>query len=152
MTNLDSTVMPFIRYDTGDIGVLHRDRVCKCGRAFTLLTTLEGRTVDCVQLRNGRRVSPYMLTCELEKLEGVGRYQIVQNEPGSLRVYLEPRAEGTHTLQEDIRRVLRAVVGEGFGIEVEINSKLIIVPGRKFRVVECRLEDRGSGENPVHEL
>jgi phenylacetate-CoA ligase len=129
MTNLDSTV-----------------------RAFTLLTTLEGRTVDCVQLRNGRRVSPYMLTCELEKLEGVGRYQIVQNEPGSLRVYLEPRAEGTHTLQEDIRRVLRAVVGEGFGIEVEINSKLIIVPGRKFRVVECRLEDRGSGENPVHEL
>ncbi len=152
MTNLDSTAMPFIRYETGDIGVLHRDRFCKCGRTFTLLTTLEGRTVDCVQLRDGRQVSPYMLTCELEKLEGVGRYQIVQDEPGSLRVYLEPGAEGAHTREEDIRRVLRAVVGEGFGIEVEIKKKLLTVPGSKFRAVECRLEGRGSGENPVHEL
>ncbi len=54
MTNLDLHAMPFLRYETGDIGVFDEGPPCTCGRMFSRLKRVEGRLVDCVRLPDGR--------------------------------------------------------------------------------------------------
>jgi phenylacetate-CoA ligase len=55
LTNLDNEVMPFIRYDSGDIGSL-RSTLCACGRTLSLMEPVRGRMVDVIQGLNGNSV------------------------------------------------------------------------------------------------
>jgi phenylacetate-CoA ligase len=139
MTNLELLAMPFLRYDTGDLGVLDQTARCRCGRTFSLLRRVEGRFVDCVRLRDGRRISPYRLTCEIEKLAGLSRYQVVQNRIDSFVVRVE-RGTGRDVPPEDaIRSIVQDIVGGTAKVDIELLSRLVPAPGRKFRVVESEL-------------
>ena len=42
------------------------------------MQTVEGRIADCITLSDGREISPYRLTCTLEQIPGIGRYQILK--------------------------------------------------------------------------
>lgn len=55
ITDLHNRVMPFIRYDTEDVGVLSRHG-CTCGITWPLLETVQGRQSDYIFLRNNTRV------------------------------------------------------------------------------------------------
>jgi phenylacetate-CoA ligase len=139
MTNLELLAMPFLRYDTGDLGVLEETASCRCGRTFSVLRRVEGRFVDCVRLRDGRRISPYRLTCEIEKLPGLNRYQVVQNHIDSFTVRVE-QSNGEGAPPEDaIRATVQAIVGGSATVDIELLNRLTPAPGRKFRVVESEL-------------
>jgi hypothetical protein len=45
-----------------------------------------GRRADMLVLEGGHRVSPYALTCAMERVGDVLRYQVTQLEPSRLRV------------------------------------------------------------------
>src|SRR5262249_6681412 len=45
VTHMAGEGFPFIRYRTGDVGVLD-DRMCECGRGLPLIKELQGRTTD----------------------------------------------------------------------------------------------------------
>src|SRR5207253_2509642 len=47
VTHLATSHFPFIRYRTGDVGVLDR-QLCACGRGLPLLKEIQGRTTDFV--------------------------------------------------------------------------------------------------------
>jgi phenylacetate-CoA ligase len=51
ITDLVNTAMPFVRYDVGDLGRLHRDP-CPCGRKTARLEVL-GRTQETLETPNG---------------------------------------------------------------------------------------------------
>jgi phenylacetate-CoA ligase len=143
MTNLLSRAMPFIRYDSGDVGVLDATlRPCACGRSLTLLTRLEGRVLDCVRLPGGRLISPYTLTCGLERVAGLCRYQVVQTDLNTFTVKVETAGDGPGAASDDIRRAVRAVVGETADVRVE-SGGLDPARGSKFRPVECRVAGDG---------
>lgn len=52
VTHLATTDFPFVRYRTGDIGVLG-DKVCACGRGLPVLEEVRGRTTDFVVAHDG---------------------------------------------------------------------------------------------------
>ena len=52
VTHLATGDFPFIRYRTGDVGVLS-DRDCACGRGLPVLGEIQGRTTDFVVARDG---------------------------------------------------------------------------------------------------
>ena len=66
-TSLVNHAMPLLRYRMGDRGSLLPGR-CECGLAFPLLGVVTGREADMLELQGGRRVSPYALTCALERV------------------------------------------------------------------------------------
>jgi phenylacetate-CoA ligase len=138
MTNLESTAMPFIRFDTGDLGVLGSRERCSCGRTLLRLRRVEGRVVDCLQLAGGRRVTPYALTCLLERIPGMRRFQVVQRGIRQVTVRYEP-INGTQVREEGIHAALRSVLGGEIHVSVESKDSLDPEPGRKFRVVESLL-------------
>jgi phenylacetate-CoA ligase len=93
-TSLYNFAMPFIRYETGDIGVMSKE-VCRCGIRRPLLQSIRGRTTDFLVL-NGRAISGPQLTILMGKLD-VEWYQFVQKGGGSV--------------------LLRVVAGKGFGAQ-----------------------------------
>jgi phenylacetate-CoA ligase len=78
-TSLTNRAFPFVRYDTGDIGVLEW-RECKCGRSGLMLTQLLGRSNDTLRLGRAR-ISPSSTTILFGRLEHVKRYHVVQDAP-----------------------------------------------------------------------
>jgi phenylacetate-CoA ligase len=142
MTNLESAAMPFIRYDSGDIALPGSRESCPCGSRFSVIGGVEGRLVDCVRLRDGRRISPYMLTCRLERLPGIARYRVVQEDHDSLTIRVRLKERGGTCPSDAIREAIGAVVGSGMSItveKVEGDDLPESSPGRRARVVESRL-------------
>jgi len=79
--------MPFIRYDTGDVGVLSATK-CPCGIQRPLLTQLQGRTADILNV-NGHTISGPQLTVLLGKHD-LEWYQIIQEDASRLLLRIVP--------------------------------------------------------------
>ncbi|MBN1472859.1 MAG: phenylacetate--CoA ligase family protein [Syntrophaceae bacterium] len=75
-TSLYNYAMPFVRYDTGDLGFIDDVDICKCGNPRPLLKSVYGRTTDYLKLNNNVIGSP-VLTVLMGKIN-VEHYQIVQ--------------------------------------------------------------------------
>lgn len=140
MTNLDLLGMPLIRFEAGDIGNPMAYTPCHCGRGFAKIDTVAGREVDCIRLSSGRVVTPYRLTCALETLPGIKRYQLVQYAPEwfCLRVESDGMRPGLSDRQVEDR--LRLILCREASIDIVRVPKLHQQPGMKFRVVETLLK------------
>jgi phenylacetate-CoA ligase len=56
-TTLVRVPMPFIRFETGDVGELSNDD-CKCGRPLKVLKKLDGRTGEIIFDKDGKMIAP----------------------------------------------------------------------------------------------
>jgi len=139
MTNLNLMATPFIRFDTGDIGISDPRASCPCGRSFALLQRVEGRIVDSLYLKNETTVSPYKITCALEKLPNVLRFQVIQEDYTRITVRVETDGKGGHGVEDGVRSTAKLILGENIEVTVVEVDKIQTVPGRKFRVVESKL-------------
>jgi phenylacetate-CoA ligase len=135
-TLLLNRAMPLLRYRIGDRGSLLTER-CACGHSFPLLGVVTGRRADVLVLAGGRRVSPYALSCAMERVGDVLRFQVTQLEPARLRVraILDPGADRSR-IAGRIRSVLRGEVAQFLETDVEFVDRLPTGPRAKFRVVE----------------
>ena len=135
-TLLVSRAMPLIRYRTGDRGLLLSER-CSCGCAMPLLGVITGRAADVLVLRDGWRISPYALTCAIERIPGVLRYQVSQLDQARVRVraILHGTAD-RGIISELVRSALRFEVAPFLEADIEFVDRLPTGPRAKFRVVE----------------
>lgn len=141
MTSLELTAMPLIRYQTGDLAVSLDARPCACGRLFHRIRQVSGRMVDCLQLPGGQLLSPYSVTLALEPVQGLTRYQVLQEQPGSLLVRYEAAAAApAMAVPEAIRSALVGLVGHDVRIETRREDSISPPSGRKFRVVESLIK------------
>jgi phenylacetate-CoA ligase len=77
-TSLNNYSMPFIRYNTGDMGNL-MDDFCGCGRGPKLLKEVLGRSVDILVTPEGKQVHGwFFLYIFWEYCKGIKEYQVVQ--------------------------------------------------------------------------
>lgn len=89
-TSLHNYAMPFIRYETGDIGHLLQDN-CSCGRGSRLLKEIMGRSVDILLTPDGRHVHGYfVLYVFWEYGKGIKEYQVVQKTAEKLVIKIVP--------------------------------------------------------------
>jgi phenylacetate-CoA ligase len=135
-TLLVNHAMPLLRYVTGDRGALLSAK-CTCGRSSPLLGVMSGRSADVLVLRGGQRISPYALTCALERVSGVLRYQVQQLDPARVRVRaIAEGAANRETIAQQMRSALRFDVAPFLDADVEFVDRLPTGPRAKFRVVE----------------
>ncbi len=135
-TLLVNHAMPLFRYLTGDRGAL-LSGACACGRSSPLLGVVSGRLADMLVLRDGQRISPYALTCALERVDGVLRYQVSQLDPARVRVRaITEGAADRERIAHQMRSALRYDVASFLDADVEFVDRLPTGPHAKFRVVE----------------
>lgn len=129
VTAFDNRVMPFIRYDIGDRGVISPGQ-CACGRTLRTIS-LKGRTAELIGLENGRTVALLDISATIDRYWNVVRqFQLVQTGPGSflLRVVPGPRfAEGRPRLE----RALKSIMGADVRIDWETVESIEPAPSGK---------------------
>ena len=144
VTSLYNRAMPLIRYELGDSGVL-LDEPCPCGRGLPLMRPTLGRCVDYFVLADGVTITPYDLTCAIEHLPGLARYQIIQRSRSRVEVLVEPGAGFEPSVGSAIQSALRSVL-HGLTPEVSVVDRLRHEPSGKFRIVRS---DLGVGAAPA---
>jgi phenylacetate-CoA ligase len=136
LTLLVNSAMPLVRYRTGDRGSLQSGG-CSCGLALRRLGLVTGREADVLELSGGRRISPYAITCALESVPDVIRYQVSQLGPEHLRVRARTAAHGASTdMREAIRGALQNAISGPLTIDVEFVDQFATGSRAKFRVVQ----------------
>ena len=116
-TDLFNYAMPFVRYDTGDVGVYSSEE-CSCGRSLPLMKQILGRTTDMLRFSNGAVLSGPSLTVIFKDFD-FKQFQLVQDRDDLLLVRV---IKGKTYVDEDTRRlqkILEDVIGEGVEIRFE---------------------------------
>ncbi len=87
-TSLHNYSMPFIRYETGD-DVSITDEKCNCGRSYSLLDEVVGRTVDVLVTPEGKNIHGWFFLYIFWKYcQGIKEYQVVQRSVKEIQIKL----------------------------------------------------------------
>jgi phenylacetate-CoA ligase len=134
VTHLATRDFPFIRYRTGDIGILAQ-RMCACGRSLPLLEEIQGRSTDFVIAADGTVMHGLALIYILRDLPGIASFKIVQESRQRVRVQIVAAADFPSAMEQRIQDGFRARLGAS--VEVTIERVDVIEPERsgKFRYV-----------------
>lgn len=138
VTNLASGDFPFVRYDTGDVGVLD-DAPCACGRGLPLLRELHGRADDLLLALDGSRVPGQMVVHLVKGRPEIQGFKLVQDSPDLVRVLLVVTGELSAEVTSSIAHGLRAHLGEGMRVEFELVGEIPREASGKYRTVVSRL-------------
>jgi phenylacetate-CoA ligase len=143
VTHLATKDFPFIRYRTGDMGILD-DRDCPCGRGLPLLREVQGRTTDFVVATDGTVMHGLALIYVLRALPGIRQFKIVQESLGLTRVEVVPEGELSGSLREQVIRQFRRRLGEGVEIRIEPVTQIASEHSGKFRYVVSHVQTVGA--------
>ncbi|MEA2015178.1 MAG: phenylacetate--CoA ligase family protein [Actinomycetota bacterium] len=88
-TSLHNYAMPFIRYDTGDLGILSGE-MCVCGRETPLLEKIIGRVSDFIYTPNGTKIHGEFFSHIFWEFNWVKQFQIIQNRVDEVIVKIVP--------------------------------------------------------------
>lgn len=120
VTELSTAEFPFVRYRTGDVGVLD-DARCPCGRGLPLLRDLQGRTTDFVVAADGTVMHGLALIYILRDLPGVEGFKVTQETRQLTRVEIVPdeRYDAALVVPTVVQGFQRRL---GAGVEVQVQT------------------------------
>ncbi len=133
-TSLHNMGMPLIRYATSDMTSI-REEPCSCGRALELMDDVTTKAEDLLTLKDGRLISPSVLTHPFKPLDCIEGSQIVQTAPDRVTVKIIPRAEYTAAHTERLVAALTERLGADVRVDVQLVTSLDTSPSGKFKWV-----------------
>jgi len=134
ITHLATSQFPFLRYRTGDIGVLGVS-TCSCGRGLPVLQDIEGRTTDFVVAQDGTVLHGLALIYVMRDLPGIEAFKIVQESLSKISVEIVKGPEYRNTHEQQIRTVFRQRLGESVNVGFEYNNEIHREKSGKFRYI-----------------
>jgi phenylacetate-CoA ligase len=139
VTHLATGDFPFIRYRTGDIGVLDT-APCSCGRGLPLLKEIQGRSTDFLIAHDGTVMHGLALVYILRDLPEVKAFKIVQETLELTRVQVVAEAPLGDALRAKITQGFKARLGAPVAIEVEQVPAILPEKSGKFRYVVSKVD------------
>ena len=134
VTHLSTGEFPFIRYRTGDIGVLGSSP-CSCGRSLPLLQDIQGRSTDFVVAADGTVMHGLSLIYILRDLPGVQAFKVVQESRALTRVLLVTDA---HFAPDSVARIIAGFkqrLGAQVSVQVDLVDNIPAEKSGKFRYI-----------------
>jgi phenylacetate-CoA ligase len=150
VTHLATREFPFVRYRTGDIGILS-SRACPCGRGLPLLEEIQGRSTDFVVAEDGTVMHGLALIYILRDLPEIASFKIVQESRQEVRVQIVPASPLTPALKARISEGFRARLGKGVDVRIEPVREIVPEASGKFRYVISHAMPREALSNPAVE-
>lgn len=131
VTHLDQTDMPILRYRTGDAAEWSNSGHCPCGRTLPLLSRVDGRTLDSVELPSGRTLFWPFFHEILAQFPQLRQWCVIQSTNRSLRLQLVTDP----TTAANIAQSLADQLPEPLEISTETLAAIPTPSGKKFRAV-----------------
>jgi phenylacetate-CoA ligase len=138
VTHTATRDFPFLRYRTGDIGVLSGER-CPCGRSLPLLKEVQGRTTDFLLATDGRIVSGNALGTMVRELPGVERYQVIQHSLERIEVRVVAEDAFGAGEESQLVRQLKARLGPGITVRISRVREIPVEKNGKYRYLISHL-------------
>jgi phenylacetate-CoA ligase len=134
VTDLYSDDVPFIRYATGDRGVLGRER-CRCGRALPLLEKLDGRLMEFFLTPDGRTIPGGSVFYAFYGIDGIEQFKVIQKKVDHFHIQIVAGAAYSSEHEAKIREGLIRRMRSPVQVTFEYLSHLPAEPTGKFRCV-----------------
>lgn len=134
VTHLATRDFPFIRYRTGDVGVLD-ERPCACGRGLPLLKEIQGRSTDFIVAADGTVMHGLALIYIIRDVPGVRNFKIIQESLQRTRIQLAVSEAFAPQSLEAIRSGIGHRLGAGVKIDIEQVDDIPKEASGKFRYV-----------------
>lgn len=138
ITYFRNRAMPLIRYDTGDLGLLHNG-LCVCGRTTHRLAQVLGRQSDTIRTAAGKLIHGEYFTHVLYGAAGVRNFQFVQETLQEYRLLVEmseaPSPDQIAAWRDKILRTL----GPGCTLAIEHVPAIPALPSGKRKFTLSRL-------------
>lgn len=134
VTHLATRDFPFVRYRTGDVGVLS-DEKCSCGRGLPILKEIHGRSTDFVLAQNGTVIHGLALIYILRDLPGIASFKVVQESLDLVRVEIVRGEEYLLSNEQAVGDVFRGRLGESVVVSFEYLDEIKPEKSGKFRYV-----------------
>lgn len=138
-TSLHNYGMPLLRYLTNDVGAF-RTRSCSCGRFLPLMDDVTTKAEDILALRDGRMISPSVLTHPFKPMHGIEQSQIVQEDYDRITIRIVPNDRFGPADSQHLIREFKARLGEDMQIRIETLASLPRTRSGKFKWVISRVE------------
>lgn len=133
ITDLHNYGMPFVRYQTGDLGRMTMD-ACRCGRGLPRLSAIEGRALDALRAADGRTVPGEFFPHLLKDVPEIAEYRVEQTSLDRLvisAVLSRPLSHGSDSL---LRGEIAKVFGLGTACELRSVTEIPRLSSGKRRL------------------
>jgi phenylacetate-CoA ligase len=137
-TNLFRYATPMIRYMIGDRGIPAK-APCPCGRGFPLMRSIQGRSDDHIILQNGRLISPLAVYIQFRAIQGVYRFQLIQETIDRVTVFIEPTVGASHPqISSAVLEICNKIFNKMISTEI-VFGPITIPKGRKYRAIQSKV-------------
>lgn len=133
-TSLHNYAMPLIRYVTNDMSSL-KTRRCSCGRGLPLMDDITTKAEDLITLRDGRLISPSVLTHPFKPLNSIAASQVIQEDLDNVRIRLVAGPDYTEHDEQTLIHGMQERLGEAVHIHIEKVDALERTKAGKFKWV-----------------
>lgn len=145
VTHMATADFPFVRYRTGDVGVLS-NKPCACGRTLPVLSEVQGRTTDFVVAHDGTIMHGLALIYTVRDLPGVESFKIVQESIDRTEVQLVTNGQFDAASEHRIVSDFKARLGRSVEVIVEHVDEIKPEKSGKFRYVVSRVVLPAAGQ------
>jgi phenylacetate-CoA ligase len=139
ITYLPNRAMPFIRYDTGDLGGRLRSEPCTCGRSSAQLSDIKGRQSDIIYTASGQAVHGEFFTHLLYHVDGVRQFQFVQDSLTRYRLLVVGEEETYASYSAEWKKRILAKVGPESRVEIIPVERIPVLSSGKYKFTVSRL-------------
>jgi len=137
VTNTANYAMPFIRYDTGDLGIITNEN-CNCGRGLKMIKKIIGRSRDFILTPDGRKVHGAFFG-QFEPFYNISwivSYHVLQETVDHITISLFSEGEPVQADIENMRSLLTKALGKEIKIDFVIDKTPKITQTGKKKLVE----------------
>lgn len=141
-TSFWNTGTLFIRYRSGDNGVLGNSSCGYCGRHFQLLENIDGRLAEFVVSSTGRRISLTVFAGSImhgKNFEHIKQFRFIQYEKGSLTMAIIPTRGFSESDFNHLTESVKSFLGDDFDCKLSIVEELPLTKRGKFSYLEQHL-------------
>jgi phenylacetate-CoA ligase len=138
VTHLATEDFPFIRYRTGDIGILDTN-ICSCGRGLPMLKEIQGRSTDFLTAQDGTIMHGLALVYILRDLPQICAFKIVQESLDLTNVYIVSENGLSQEIREKTEQEFRNRLGKNVNISILEVAEISVEKSGKFRYVVSKV-------------
>ena len=133
-TSLHNFGMPLIRYVTNDRTAIKVES-CPCGRSLDLMEDVTTKAEDILILKDGRYISPSVLTHPFKPLNSILESQIIQKDYDRIFINIVPGKEFTQSEAQHLVSEFKKRLGADISVTVQIVDTIPKSARGKFRWV-----------------
>jgi len=138
VTHLATRDFPFVRYRTGDVGILS-DSLCNCGRGLPVLKEVQGRSTDFLIAQDGTVLHGLALIYILRDLPGIASFKITQESLDLTCVDIVRGDEYETTNEAAITEVFKQRLGDAVDVNITYCNEIKPEKSGKFRYVVSKV-------------